>query len=67
MFRSQVEIFPVLTNVGEGVATDHGRVMPLVVGKREESVLEVVSSPGDVGPGRVLTTVLGVTEVGYSI
>ena len=65
VFRPQVKIFPVLSNVREGVPTDHGRVMSLVR-MRGRSSLNVVSSPGDVSPGRVLTAILVVrNEVGY--
>ena len=64
MFRPQVEVFPVLSDVGEGVAAHHGRVVSLVV-MRMEGRLEVVGSPGDVSPGRVLATILVVVEVGH--
>jgi hypothetical protein len=65
MFRAQVEIFPVLSDVGEGVAAHHGRVVSLLVVVRMESRLEVVGSPRDVSPGRVLTTILVVFHVGH--
>ena len=69
VFRSQVEVFPVLTDVGESIAAHHGRVVPLllllVVVLRVEGRLKGVSSPGDVSPGRVLTTILVVVKVGY--
>lgn len=59
VFGPQVDFLPVLSDVGEGVATDHGRVVSLV-GVRREGSLKVMDSPGDVSPGRVLATVLGV-------
>jgi hypothetical protein len=65
VFRPQVKIFPVLSNIRECITTDHGRIVSLVVRVRRESSLKVVSSPGDVSPGRVLTTVLVLSEVGY--
>jgi hypothetical protein len=64
VFRPQVDVFPVVSDIGEGVATDHGRVVSLV-GVRGEGSLEVVSSPGDVSPGRVLATILVVVKVGH--
>jgi len=73
VFRPQVDFLPVLSDVGEGVATYHGRVLSLlllllvvvvVVGR--EGSLEVVCSPGDVSPGRVLATVVVVVvKVGH--
>jgi hypothetical protein len=66
VFRTQVKIFPVLRDAGVGIAAHHGRVVPLlVVALRREGRLKVVSSPGDVSPGRVLTAILVVIEVGY--
>jgi len=64
MLRTEVEVFPVLSDVREGIATHHGRVVSLVV-MRMEGLLEMVSSPGDVSPGRVLTTVLVVVKMGH--
>ena len=64
MLRTKVEVFPVLSDVGEGVATHHGRVVSLVV-EGMEGRLEVVSGPGDVSPGRILTAVLVVVKVGH--
>jgi hypothetical protein len=64
VLRTQVEVFPVLSDVRESITTHHGRVVPLVV-MRMEGRLEVVSSPGDVGPGRVLATILVVVKVGH--
>jgi len=63
MFRPQVDVLPVVSDIGEGVAADHGRVVSLVVGVRGEGSLKVVSSPGDVSPGRVLTTIVVVVVV----
>jgi hypothetical protein len=65
VFLSEVDVFPVLSDVREGVATDHGRVVSLLVGMRGESRLDVVSSPGDVSPGGILTAILVVVKVGY--
>ena len=64
VLRTQVEVFPVLSDVREGIATHHGRVVSLVV-MRMEGGLEVVSSPRDVSPGRVLATILVVVKVGH--
>jgi len=64
VLRTEVEVFPVLSDVREGVATHHRRVVPLVV-MRMKGRLEVVGSPGDVSPGRILTTVLVVVNVGH--
>jgi hypothetical protein len=64
VFRPQVNFFPVLSDVGEGIATDHRRVMSMV-GMRGKGSLKVVNGSGDVGPGGVLTTVLVVAKVGY--
>jgi hypothetical protein len=55
-----------MSDVGEGIATHHRRVVPLlVVVLRREGRLKGVGSPGDVSPGRVLTTILVVVKVGY--
>jgi len=62
MFRPQVDFLPVMSDVGEGVATDHGRVVSLV-GMRREGSLNVVGSPGDVSPGRVLASILVMIKV----
>ena len=64
MFRTQVEVFPVLSDVGEGVATYHGRVVSLL-GMLVEGSLDVVGSPGDVSPGRILAAILMMVEVGH--
>ena len=63
MFRPQVDVLPVLSDVGEGVTTYRGRIVSLLVGMRREGRLKVVGSPGDVSPGRVLTTILVMVEV----
>lgn len=63
MFRPKVDLLPVLADVGEGIATDHGRVVPLVV-LGGQGRLNVVGSPGDVSPRRILTTVLMLVELG---
>ena len=65
MFRPQVDVFPVVSDIGKGVTTNHGRVVSLVRVRRREGSLKVVSSPGDVSPGRVLTTILVVVNVGH--
>ena len=66
VFRTEVEVFPILSDVGEGVSTHHGRVVSLVgMGMRMEGSLDVVGSTGDVSPGRILATVLVVVEVGH--
>ena len=62
MFRPQVDVLSVMSDIGESVATDHGVVVSLV-GVRGEGSLKVVSSPGDVGPGRILTTIMVVVKV----
>lgn len=62
MFRPQVDFLPVLSDVGEGVATDHGRVVSLV-GMRGEGRLKVMCSPGDVSPGRILASILVMIKV----
>ena len=64
MFRTQVEVFPVLSDVGEGVATYHGRVVSLL-GMLVEGSLDVVGSPRDVSPGRILAAILMMVEVGH--
>ena len=64
VLRTEVEVFPVLPDVREGVATHHRRVVSLVV-MRMEGRLEVVGSPGDISPGRVLATILVVVKVGH--
>jgi hypothetical protein len=66
VLRTKVEVFPVLSDVREGIATHHGRVVSLVVVVvGMEGRLEVVGSPGDVSPGRVLATILLVVKVGH--
>ena len=67
VFRPKVEVFPVLPDVGESIAAHHGRVVPLLLLLlvMMERGLKVVSSPGDVSPGRVLATILVVVEVGH--
>ena len=62
MFRPKVNLLPVMANVGESVATHHGRVVPLVVLGGEGS-LDVVGSPGDVSPGSVLTAIMVLVEL----
>ena len=62
MFRPQVDVLPVLSDVGESVATDHRRVVSLV-GMRREGSLKVMGSPGDVSPGRILTGILVMIKV----
>jgi hypothetical protein len=64
MFRPQIHVFPVMPDIGEGIATHHGRVVP-VVRVRGEGSLEVVGSPGDVSPGRILTGIGVLVEVGH--
>ena len=64
MLRTEVEVFPVLSDVREGIATHHGRVVSLVV-MRMKGRLEVVGSPGDISPGRILATILVVVKVGH--
>lgn len=49
MLRSHVDFFSVLTDAGVGIATYHGRVVPLVRMRREGS-LNIVGSPGHVSP-----------------
>ena len=49
VFRSKINLLPVRAGVGVGVATDHGRVVSLVVLGGEGS-LNVMGSPGDVSP-----------------
>lgn len=61
MLRPEVNIFPVLTDIWESIATHHRIVVPLVV-VRVEGRLKVVGSPGDISPGRILTAVL---KLGY--
>ena len=64
MLRPQVDVLPVVSDVGKGVTTNHGRVVSLLlVGVRREGSLNVVGSPGDVSPGRVLATILVVVKV----
>jgi hypothetical protein len=62
VFRPHVKVFPVLSDVGERIATHHRRVVSLLEVRREGR-LEMVSSPGDVSPRRVLATVLVVVVV----
>jgi hypothetical protein len=64
VLRTEVDVFPVLSDVREGVAAHHGRVVSLVV-MGMKGLLEVMGCPGDVSPGRVLTTVLVVVKVGH--
>jgi hypothetical protein len=63
VFRPQVDFLPVMPDIGESVATDHGAVVSLLVVVRGEGSLKVVSSPGDVSPGRILTTIMVVVKV----
>ena len=62
MFGPYVDFLPILSDVGEGVTTHHGRVVSLV-GMRREGSLKVVSSPRDVSPRRVLATILVMVNV----
>ena len=64
VFRTQVEVFLVLSGIGEGVATYHGCVVSLL-GMLMEGGLDVVGSPGDVSPGRILAAILMMVKVGH--
>jgi hypothetical protein len=62
VFRPQVDFLSVLSDVGEGVATYHGRVVSLA-GMRREGGLKVVGSPGNISPGGILATILMMVKV----